>query len=206
MSPPDLRSQPMPRRRLTRDESQARTRAELLRAASRLFLRDGYAATSLAAIAEEAAVTKGAVYSNFESKEDLFLALLRERPAEWYAPRDVSTAVGDEADDRAEAFGRYAAGRQPSRRHVALFLEMNAAALRSDRVRRWVATHNAEFFESLGSELAEALGVEVDDPGTLGLVTQSLYVGLTMHGAFDGGIDDDRFAEAYRLLAGLATR
>ena len=144
------------------------------------------------------------MYSNFESKEDLFLALLRESPAEWYAPSDVSTAVGGDEGDRAEAFGRYAAGTQPSRRHVALFLEMNAAALRSDRVRRWVATHNAQFFESFGSELAEALGVEVDDPGLLGLVTQSLYVGLTMHGAFDAGIDDSTFAEAYRALALLA--
>ena len=37
-------------------------------------------------------MTKGAVYSNFESKEDLFLALLSETGAgaEWYAPHDVS--------------------------------------------------------------------------------------------------------------------
>jgi hypothetical protein len=81
---------------------------------------------------------------------------------------------------------------------------MNAAALRSDRVRRWVAAHNAEFFEFLGSDLAEALGLEVDDAGLLGLVAQSLYAGLTMHGAFDGGVDEARFAEAYRLLAQLA--
>lgn len=38
---------PMPRRRLTREESKARTRSELLRAANRLFPRDGFVDTSL---------------------------------------------------------------------------------------------------------------------------------------------------------------
>jgi AcrR family transcriptional regulator len=193
----------MPRRRLTRDESKARTRAELLRAANRLFLRDGYAQTSLAAIAEEAAVTKGAVYSNFDSKEDLFLAVLRETgaEAEWYAPEDVARATGEDSGERAATFGRYAAGVRPSRRHVALFLELNAAALRSERVRRWVVTHNAEFFDEFGAALADALELDVENPRRLGLLAQSLYVGLMMHGAFDGEADDSTFADAYRLLA-----
>jgi AcrR family transcriptional regulator len=196
----------MPRRRLTRDESKARTRAELLRAANRLFLRDGYAQTSLAAIAEEAAVTKGAVYSNFESKEDLFLAVMREAGTEsaWYAPEDVARATGGSSAERAEAFGRYAAGMRPSRRHVALFLELNAAALRSERVRKWVVEHNARFFETFGASLADALGLDDDDPRVFGLLAQSLYVGLMMHGAFDGDADEDTFAHAYRLLAGFA--
>jgi AcrR family transcriptional regulator len=206
MTDPGLRSRPMPRRRLTRDESKARTRAELMRAANRLFLRDGYAQTSLAAIAEEAAVTKGAVYSNFESKEDLFLALLRETGTEaaWYAPEDVARATGEDRGERAAAFGRYAAGERPSRRHIALFLELNAAALRSDRVRRWVVTHNAEFFDGFGAALAEALDLDVEEPRRLGLLAQSLYVGLMMHGAFDGDADESTFADAYRLLARYA--
>src|SRR5687768_14502723 len=87
-----------PRRRLTREESKARTRQELLRAASRLFLRNGFVATSLADIAEEAGLTKGAVYSNFESKEDLFVAVLQEwegkdwdgkNPEPWPSELDV---------------------------------------------------------------------------------------------------------------------
>ncbi|MEY2426563.1 MAG: hypothetical protein QOI61_2135, partial [Actinomycetota bacterium] len=79
----------MARKRLTREESKAKTRQELIRAANRLFLRNGYVATSLANIAEEAALTKGAVYSNFESKEDLFLALLQEPDPEWTGPHEV---------------------------------------------------------------------------------------------------------------------
>jgi len=85
-----------PKKRLTREESKARTRSELLRAASRLFVRNGFVATSLSDIAEEAALTKGAVYSNFDSKEELFLALLQEisRPSNEWA-RQQETAPSD---------------------------------------------------------------------------------------------------------------
>jgi TetR/AcrR family transcriptional regulator, transcriptional repressor of aconitase len=193
----------MARKRLTREESKAKTRTELIRAANRLFLRNGYVATSLANIAEEAALTKGAVYSNFESKEDLFLALLQETDPEWAAPHDVTTTAGNDPRARAASFGRHAASQVPSRRHVAMFLEMNAAALRSERTRKWVATHNDLFFEQFGQRLAAALDLKDSDPRTLGLIAQSLYVGLLTHSAFNDEVDDDTFAKAYALLAAL---
>ena len=193
----------MPRKRLTREESKAKTRQELLRAANRLFLRNGYVATSLANIAEEAALTKGAVYSNFESKEDLFLALLQESDPEWTAPHDVSATAGKDPSAKAQSFGKYAASQRPSRRHVAMFLEMNAAALRSERTRKWVATHNEAFFEAFGARLGEALGLKNADPNVLGFIAQSLYVGLLTHSAFNDEVDDATFAQAYELLAGL---
>ncbi|QQG86642.1 TetR/AcrR family transcriptional regulator [Mycobacteroides chelonae] len=69
------------RKVLTRAESQAQTRQELLDAAARMFLEGGYHATSIAAIAAEAGRTIGAVYSNFESKEVLCLEVLKSRYA-----------------------------------------------------------------------------------------------------------------------------
>jgi AcrR family transcriptional regulator len=61
---------------LTRAEQQSRTRAALVASARRVFGRDGFNGANLAAIAREAGLTKGAVYSNFDSKADLFLAVL----------------------------------------------------------------------------------------------------------------------------------
>lgn len=193
----------MVRKRLTREESKARTREELIRAANRLFLRNGYVATSLANIAEEAALTKGAVYSNFESKEDLFLALLQESDPEWSAPHDTTKADGATPAERAKNFGKYAASQRPSRRHVAMFLEMNAQALRSERSRKWVSNHNDDFFEHTGQQLKETLGLPETDAKTLGLIAQSLYAGLLMHSAFNDDADDETFARAYELLAHL---
>jgi AcrR family transcriptional regulator len=196
------------RERLTRAESKTRTRAELLRAANRLFLRDGFVATSLAAIADEARLTKGAVYSNFESKEDLFLALLQQadQAGRWYAPSTVEPEAGSGARERAAAFARSSAAVRPSKRHVALFLEMNAFALRSEPMRKWVAEYNRRFFRELGEKLRAALDARDADPVELGLVAQSLFVGLRLHGAYDGDVDEATFERAYELLAGAAER
>lgn len=67
----------MTQTRLTRSEQQAQTRARLLAAAEELLVRHGYGATSLDLVAETAGYSKGAIYSNFASKEALFLALLQ---------------------------------------------------------------------------------------------------------------------------------
>jgi AcrR family transcriptional regulator len=67
---------PPARTRLTRQESQARTRTLLLEVAATEFLAHGYAATSLERVAETAGFSKGAVYANFAGKEELCLAVL----------------------------------------------------------------------------------------------------------------------------------
>jgi AcrR family transcriptional regulator len=67
---------------LSRDEQVIRNRELVLQAARRVFLAKGYAGATLDAIAEEAGFSKGVVYSQFDSKADLFLALLERRIAE----------------------------------------------------------------------------------------------------------------------------
>ena len=70
-------SPPTPKRRLSREESQAQTRARLVETAQQLFVANGYGATSIRDIAERAGYSQGAFYSNFASKEDVLLELLR---------------------------------------------------------------------------------------------------------------------------------
>jgi AcrR family transcriptional regulator len=65
----------------TRAERKAQTKQELVEAARVVFVRRGFHAASLEEIADEAGYTKGAVYSNFEGKDDLFLAVLEEHYA-----------------------------------------------------------------------------------------------------------------------------
>jgi AcrR family transcriptional regulator len=69
-------------KRLNREESRKRTRESLLKSAQEIFARDGFAGASIDRIAEHAGYSKGAVYSNFEGKEALFLELLRDRMTE----------------------------------------------------------------------------------------------------------------------------
>ncbi|MGO2097276.1 MAG: TetR/AcrR family transcriptional regulator [Candidatus Microbacterium stercoravium] len=66
----------VPRTPRTRAERQRETREALILAGLEAFSRDGYHATSLEGIANEAGFSKGAVYSNFTGKPDLFLTLM----------------------------------------------------------------------------------------------------------------------------------
>lgn len=60
----------------TRRDRQAQTRERLLEVAADVLIEGGYRVATLERIAEEAGFSKGAVYSNFDSKEDLVLAVL----------------------------------------------------------------------------------------------------------------------------------
>lgn len=62
------------RQLLPRDER----RAQLLRAAASAFAAGGFAVTSMEDVASEAGVTKLILYRHFESKEDLYRAVLDE--------------------------------------------------------------------------------------------------------------------------------
>jgi AcrR family transcriptional regulator len=67
--------------RLTRTQRRQQTRARLLDAAGQVFARRGFHAATVDEVADAAGYTKGAVYSNFATKDELFLALLDERLA-----------------------------------------------------------------------------------------------------------------------------
>lgn len=67
----------MNRKRLTREDSRDQTTQRLLDAAQKTIARKGLGATSVEDIASAAGYTRGAFYSNFNSKSDLFIELLR---------------------------------------------------------------------------------------------------------------------------------
>jgi len=67
----------MSRKRLTREDSRDQTTQRLLEAAQKLIAKKGLSADSVEDIAAAAGYTRGAFYSNFNSKGDLFIELLR---------------------------------------------------------------------------------------------------------------------------------
>src|ERR1700730_12985354 len=67
----------MSRKRLTREDSREQTTQRLLEAAKKLIAKKGLEAASVENIAAAAGYSRGAFYSNFGSKEDLFIDLLR---------------------------------------------------------------------------------------------------------------------------------
>jgi AcrR family transcriptional regulator len=84
---------------LTPERRRAMTREHLLEAAAIVFARAGFAGATLDEIAGTAGFTKGAVYSNFKSKDDLFLALVDHRMERQFA------LVGEVLDSSAQEPG-----------------------------------------------------------------------------------------------------
>jgi AcrR family transcriptional regulator len=123
--------------RISRSERKARTREELLVAARRVFLRRGFHGATLEEIADEAGYTKGAVYSNFAGKDDLYLALLDahyDGRVEAYAEMMLDETT---FEDAVSAVGRFMAesdARDPD--WLPTLAEFVAHAARDESLRR----------------------------------------------------------------------
>ena len=89
---------------LTPERRRELTRRHLLEAAAIVFARDGFHGARLDDVASLAGFTKGAVYSNFKSKDDLFLALLEDRAESQFAV--VTEVLESGPHEREEQFPR----------------------------------------------------------------------------------------------------
>ncbi len=89
------RTQTRPRR-LNRAEKREANRERILRAARKVFGARGFHAATVEQIADEAGLSNGAIYYNFDSKGDLFFALLEERQEEriHHLRRTLTSASG----------------------------------------------------------------------------------------------------------------
>jgi AcrR family transcriptional regulator len=100
----------MSRKRLSRDDSREQTTQRLLDAAQKVIAKKGLEAASVENIAAAAGYTRGAFYSNFSSKDDLFIELLRREhqtmTAEMNALRDAALAVDDVQSGVRELYGQ----------------------------------------------------------------------------------------------------
>jgi AcrR family transcriptional regulator len=89
--------------RLTREQSKANTRERLLAAARSAFASSGFNGASVDEIASRAGFSTGALYSNFDGKEDLFLVLM-EREIDEHA-REIAEAVRERTSVTERATG-----------------------------------------------------------------------------------------------------
>ncbi|MCD9029540.1 TetR/AcrR family transcriptional regulator [Luteimonas sp. BDR2-5] len=70
---------PAPSTRLTREQSRQQTRHRLLESARRQIAATGIASATIRSISEAAGFSLGAFYSNFESKDDMLVALMEDQ-------------------------------------------------------------------------------------------------------------------------------
>jgi len=167
----------VPPERLSREERKARTRAQLLEAAGELFRRQGFAATSLEQVAQEAGLTKGAVYAHFTSKVELFLSFVEA--TDQRANLEVFNDPSLTYEERFRAVGREVEVLMPSDPDEAAFaLELRAFALRSPRARRAMAARLREQVVEVAEEQPEDVAFDPQVALQILAITQALLWGL----------------------------
>lgn len=176
----------MPRGEFDRSARKAATRRRLLEAAARVYSARGFAGATLDDVAEEAGLTKGAVYGHFGSKDNLLIALMEEYLAHeigeqvalfsreettWERPFVGSDRWMEEIDRRPDAFR--------------LLVEFWLAASRDERMREQVALGFEalrQMFASFIAQSAADAGVDVphDAARHFANVSMGLSLGLAL--------------------------
>ena len=186
--------------RLTRAERSAQTRGELLAAAQRRFFEDGYHATTLDDVADDAGYTKGAVYSTFGSKAGLFLALFDDIVDQRLA---AARAIIEPGKPGAAA-SLQALAEQPVEERNARFLLLSIEFwVHAAREPALLAAFS-ERYRRLRTSLAElAPAASPLDPQRWALVTLALSNGFALERLIDpDGVPGDLMADVQARLLG----
>ncbi|GAA2119476.1 TetR/AcrR family transcriptional regulator [Actinomadura napierensis] len=173
---------PGPARRVPREE----VRRRLLVEAVRVFTERGYADARIEDIAHAAGFTKGAVYSNFGGKQELFGAVLGQGAEDELA---AVTAEIDGADDARAVIGRVAeliaARIVTDTGHGQLGLEFAARAARDEQTRAVLAPMRRAQRDTAARAIAEV----TERTGTTPAVPPEL-AGLILHCLTNGLVNE----------------
>ena len=188
--------------------TRAETRDRILHAAGEVFTSRGYDGASVDQVAAAAGLTKGAVYSSFSGKDELFFALVADRLDQRLA---VAAAAADGQRDLRQLFDSaeddLAALFTTQRDWQLLFIECWARAVRDpERRAEWAHQRRAaraviaDFFERHAAATGDPLPIPAAD---LAVAAMALSNGLAMeHIADPESVDASLFA---RMLAQLVT-
>src|SRR6185369_5791980 len=189
------------RTRPTRDD----TREKLFEAAAEVFEQQGIGSASIEAIASAAGMTRGAFYSNFESKDDLIIAMLedhverslqhhRELLAKHREPADFVAALRTAERSRHDPLGR------APLLHIELILFAARAEKRRPELAKRLRARRALVAEILA-------GQEIGDPIWASAMVLALEDGFRLHRLIDpASTPADSFFRALTELQRLAKR
>jgi AcrR family transcriptional regulator len=195
--------------RLTRAESQARTRAGILDVARTLFLRDGYAATSLEQVAEAAGFTRGAVYSNFRNKDELCQAVLAGIRIE-RAREVVEILQASSVEERLRLFDAWAEEVVGDPGWTRLEMEFGVHARNDDALRGHLVTSIDQLTRVVAGGIAMLATLDGVDPrmraDEIAVALLSLGVGLGVFRSIHPELPIGALTNTLRVLLGLPAR
>jgi AcrR family transcriptional regulator len=150
------------RKRLTREASKELTRTRLIEAAEMLFIRKGFDGASVEDISEMAGYTRGAFYSNFDDKDQVFLAVIdRRRPK---ALEDILQRASKPAE-RAAAVREWFSSQWRLKDFIALRMEFSRRAFRDRSVRKHLIELLRRELETYSASVSSCVGTTDGVPG-----------------------------------------
>ena len=189
---------------LTREERREQTRERLIEAADELFRHVGFHPTTLDRIADRAGYTKGAVYSNFKSKEDLFFAVYERRADGVVAVVEEALATAEPGDAIRRAVDAADAGRRRGDGWMPTLFEFWAHVLRHPELKaRFISIHKRvidPLIEPVGQILARP-GAPDLDPAQVALAAHSMQLGIQLELLTGTGELDDHLHARLLLSA-----
>ena len=149
----------------TTSHRRAATRDRLIAAASSVFARRGVLGATVEEICEAAGFSRGAFYSNFETKDDLCIALLEKHTADYLAAAQSAAgsvdvaAAGSVADAIDLALGVFSETLGGDQEAILAMMELRLYAAREPAIRQAMYDLDANltpvFSEVLGQALAD---------------------------------------------------
>lgn len=187
---------------MTRAESQAQTRSQLVATAKRMFFTDGYHPTSLEKVADAAGYSKGAVYSNFRNKDELCTAVLDEIRAERFT--EVLELVS--RPDRFDALRGWAERVIGDPGWTPLEAEFALHARPNEELRTELAGRLDNIIEMLAEGVESTADLELRMPSReAATVMLALGVGLGLMRSIDPSIPVNGLIDTLRLVVGQSS-
>src|ERR671936_3094600 len=187
-----------PKRVLT--ERRAPTHQRLVEAATKVVARRGFHAATVDEIAQEAGFSVGALYSNFDGKDDVFLAVF-DGHLRWFEQRLEESAS---AEDATRVFKDWMDSLTRDPEQLLIFIEFWAYAVRRPKLRRSFAARRAEMRADMAAALerrARTAGNALQIPAeTIAVVLLAAARGLGIEKLADDDAFDDTVAQ---LIASL---
>ncbi|MDR3764138.1 MAG: TetR/AcrR family transcriptional regulator [Acidobacteriota bacterium] len=167
------------------------TRHLLLEAAKTIFARDGYEGAELGEIALLAGRTKGAIYANFASKEEIFLALIEEGGMRARQQMEASLADSNSVEQNRAALRQFFLQLVEDSVWPLLLLEFKLYAIRHPETKQRLEQYFTRMMPADSEErYAKLLGLPVEDTRGYGLraairVLHPLGAALALEARFD---------------------
>lgn len=191
--------------------NRANTRQRLLDAALEVFAANGFGRSTVESICERAGFTRGAFYSNFESLDQLFLAMWESQSE--LLITNLRAAISAESDKPLEPTVHDAVTRVldaiPVDDHwYRITAEFSAHALRNPPLHKAIAAREQAIRETLLPIISDQLahfGRQVEEPELLGRALVAMHDGTTVQALMEPGENTYRTELFARLILSYST-